>query len=164
MRQGHATKGKKQVGTLACDRRPPIRRSDGEHQALDTLIADAAEMRGELIRAELFAATIQQNGICRSATRLAIQPAEQRRLRIEHLRVARDVSCGALYIVGDQAFGRLCLRAAAAWRDGSESDLHLLNRRVLSPRFVTGVPLLRHGIPTSITELVDSASQLSNIS
>ena len=55
MRQGHPSKGKKQVGTLACGWRPPIRRSDGEHQALDALIADAAKVRGELIRGVVIA-------------------------------------------------------------------------------------------------------------
>jgi hypothetical protein len=72
MRQSHATKGKKQVGTLACGRRPPIRRSDGEHEALDALIPYAAEVCGELIRGVLLAAAIHKNGIRWSAARLAI--------------------------------------------------------------------------------------------
>lgn len=72
MRQGHAAKGKKQVRPLPRRQRPTIRRSDNEHQALDTLVADAAETRGELLRGELLAVTIQQNGIRRSASSLAI--------------------------------------------------------------------------------------------
>src|SRR5258705_1375654 len=57
MRQSHATKGKKQVGTLPRGRRPAIGRSDRQHEPLDTLIANAAELRGELLRGELLAAT-----------------------------------------------------------------------------------------------------------
>ena len=124
MWQGDATKRKKHVGTLASRRRPPIRRSNGEHQTLDSLIADTAEPRSELIRGVLLSATIEQNRIRGSATGLAIQPVEDRRLRIEQLGVARNVSCGALYIVCDQAIAGLGFRAGAAWRDGSKSDLH----------------------------------------
>jgi hypothetical protein len=103
MRQSHATKGKKQVGTLACGRRPPIRRSDGKHQPLNTLVADAAEVRGELIRAVLLAAAIHQNRIRRSATGLAIQPIEQGRFGVEELGLTRDISGRTPYVVGEQA-------------------------------------------------------------
>ena len=89
MWQGDATKRKKHVGTLARGRRPPIRRANGEHQALDSLVADTAEPRSELIRGVLLAATIQQNRIRGSATGLPIQPVEDRRLRIEQLGLAR---------------------------------------------------------------------------
>src|SRR5260370_2936642 len=60
MRQGHATKRKKQIGTLACRRRPPIRRSDAKHQALDSLIADAAEVRRQRVSGVLMDTTIQK--------------------------------------------------------------------------------------------------------
>jgi hypothetical protein len=124
MWQSHATKRKKHVGTLARRRRPPIRGSNGEHQTLDSLVADTAEPRSELIRGVLLAATIQQNRVRGSATGLPIQPVEDRRLRIEQLRLARNVSCGTLYIVSDPAVAGLGFRAGAAWRDGSKSDLH----------------------------------------
>jgi hypothetical protein len=49
MRQSHAPKRKKQVGTLACGSRPPISRPDAQHNPLNTLIADAAQVRGEFL-------------------------------------------------------------------------------------------------------------------
>jgi hypothetical protein len=103
MGQSDATKGKKQVGTLACGRRPPIRRSDGKHQALNTLVTYAAEVRGELIRGVLLAATVEQYRMGRSATGLAIQPIEQGRFGVEELGLTRDVSGRTRYIVGEQA-------------------------------------------------------------
>ena len=72
MRQGHPPQREKQVGTLTRGRRPPIRRSDRKHQALDPLVAESAEMRSELSRGELLAETIEQNGVRRSAASLAI--------------------------------------------------------------------------------------------
>jgi hypothetical protein len=49
MWQSHAPKRKKQVGTLTCGSRPPISRPDAEHKPLGTLIANAAQMLGELL-------------------------------------------------------------------------------------------------------------------
>jgi hypothetical protein len=49
MWQSHVPKRKKQVGTLACGSRPPISRPDAEHKPLGTLIANAAQMLGELL-------------------------------------------------------------------------------------------------------------------
>ena len=152
MRQRHAPKRKKQVGALACDRRPSIRRSDGEHQALNALIADAAELRGELIGRVLLATTIQQDGISWSASGLAIQPIDHRRLRVEQLRVTRKVSCGALYIVGNQTVARLRFRAGAARADGSKGDLHLIELSTPISRLVTGASYFVTEIPSSITD------------
>jgi len=103
MRQGHVPEGKEQIGALTCGRRPPIRRSDSEHQALDALITDAPEVRGELIRGVLLAATVEQYRIGWSPARLAIQPIEQARFGVEELSLTRNVSGRARYIVGEQA-------------------------------------------------------------
>ena len=72
MRQGHPPEGPKEVRSFPRRRRPPIRRSNGEHQTLNSLVAESAEMRGEFFRGELLAAAIQQNGVRRSAAGLAI--------------------------------------------------------------------------------------------
>src|SRR5216683_953101 len=146
MRQGHPPEGKKQIGTLTCGRRPPIRRSDGEHQALDALIANATEVRGELLRGELLAATIQQNGIRRSATRLTIQPIEQGGLGPEKLGVAGNVMGGPLYIVGQQSIGRLSFGTRTSGSDDGESDLHYSKkgRIVLRPGSEDSCQVLEH--------------------
>lgn len=72
MRQGHPPEGPKEIRPFTRRRRPPIRRSDGEHQTLNSLVAESAEVRGEFFRGELLAAAIQQNGVRRSAAGLAI--------------------------------------------------------------------------------------------
>jgi hypothetical protein len=72
MRQGHPPERPKQVRPFPRHWRPAIRRSDGEHEALNSLVAEPAEVRGEFLRGELLAAAIQQNGVRRSAAGVAI--------------------------------------------------------------------------------------------
>src|ERR1700750_2355931 len=50
MRQSHPPEGPKEIRPFTCRRRPPIRRSNGEHQTLNSLVAESAKMRGEFFR------------------------------------------------------------------------------------------------------------------
>jgi hypothetical protein len=156
MRQGDTPKGKKQVGALACCRRPPISRPDAEHQPLGTLVSDTAKVRGELLGAVLLAATIQQNGIGRGTAGLAVQPVEDGGLGLEELRVARDISGGPFYIVAQQTVSGLRFGAGTAWGYGSKGDLHIF----LPVSFAVLVP----GLVVFVTELVDFVPEFSNIS
>ena len=107
MWQGHAAEGKDQVGSLACNPGPPISGPDGEHQALNPLVADSPDIRGELIGGVLLPVAIQQNGIGWSAAGLTVQPLQERSLGVEELRVARGVTRSPLHIVGEQALSSL---------------------------------------------------------
>ncbi len=103
MWQSHAAEGKEKVSALTGHSGPSVGRADGENEALGALIADAPDLRSELLRGELLAAAIQQNGIGRSAAGLTIQPIKERRLGLEELGVAGNVPGNALEIVSEQA-------------------------------------------------------------
>lgn len=101
MRQGQTAKGQKKVGALTCHGGPSIGGTDSEHEALSALIADAPNLRGELLRGVLLAAAIQQDGVGGGAAGLAVQPVENCCLGVEELGVAGDVPGSALDIVGE---------------------------------------------------------------
>ena len=88
MRQRHPPQRKKKVGPLACCSRPPISGPDGKHQTLYTVVANAPDVRCELLGGVLLTATIQQNGIGWDAPGLAVQPVKDGSLGVEELRVA----------------------------------------------------------------------------
>ena len=124
MGQGQTAEGNKEVGALACSNRPPIGRTDSKHEALSPPIANASDLRGELLRGVLLAAAIEQNRIGQGTAWLARQPLEDFCLGIEELGIAGDVPGGAFDIVGEQTIRGLGLGASTAWSDGGKSDLH----------------------------------------
>ena len=69
---------------------PAVGRTDGQHQALRARVAEAADVRGELLRRELLAPAVQQDEDGRGAGGLAIQPCEQRGFGAVGLRLAGE--------------------------------------------------------------------------
>jgi hypothetical protein len=98
--EGQTAKRQKEVGALACNSGPPIDWADGEHKALNAIIANAPNVRRKLLGGVLLAAAIEQNRISGNPAWLAIQPFEDRSLGVKELGIAGHVPRGAFNIVG----------------------------------------------------------------
>jgi len=107
--------------------RPSIGRANGEDQRLCTAIAQATDLRGELLAGQLPASAVEQDQIRRSARGLAIQPSQQRSLRIQMQRLRRGVSRSAGEIIGGKLSGSVRLRTGAGWRHSSKDKFHTIS-------------------------------------
>jgi hypothetical protein len=125
VRQGHAAKGKEKIGALACGRRPSAGGTDGEHKPLNALIANASDVRSELLGGVLLAAAIQQNGVGGGTTGLTVYPIEECGLGVEDLRVAGGVPGCPCNVVIMQTIASLRLGSGLAGNDSSKNQLHL---------------------------------------
>jgi hypothetical protein len=125
VRQGHAAEGKEKISALACGRGPPVGGTDGEHKPLSTLIADASDVRSELLGGVLLTPAIQQNGVGRGTAGLTVQPIEECSLGFEDLRVAGDVASCPCNVVIMQTIASLRLGSGLARKDSSKNQLHL---------------------------------------
>jgi hypothetical protein len=124
MRQRNAAKGEQKIGTLPCRGGPAVRRANRDDQALGAVIAQAAQMCGKLLRGVLLAAAIEQNRLGRGTAGLTVQPIEEGRLRLKDLGLARNITRGAVDIVGKQTVAGLGLGSSAPWSDRAKCDLH----------------------------------------
>ena len=101
MWQSDASQRKQKVRALTCRRRPSVGRTNGDHDPLSTIIANATKMSSELLRGILLSTAVEEYRVSRTAARLPFQPVEDCGLGIEKLRLARHVSRGAFDIVGE---------------------------------------------------------------
>lgn len=125
MRQGQTAEGKKKVGALTCCGGPPIRRTDGEHEALNALIADTPDVRGKLLGGVLLAAAIEQNRVRWRAPPLAFKPIKEGRFGLEEVRFAGNISDDTGNVVRNEDIGRGRFSRGACRRDCSEEELQL---------------------------------------
>ena len=91
---------------------------------LRAVVAQAAKLRGELLRRELPAPAVEQDENGHSTGGLAIQPCEQRGLGAVRLGLAGEEARGAGKEIRRQSSGSAGLGARAGWGDGREDKLH----------------------------------------
>src|ERR1700722_17572171 len=99
MGQSHGAQGEKKIGALFGFSRPSVRRTDGEHHPLGSLITKPPDLTGELLGAVLPPATVKQNRISTGAALLPFDPLKQRLFRFKRLRFARRIPSNAADIV-----------------------------------------------------------------
>jgi hypothetical protein len=124
MRQRNATESEQKIGALPSRGGPAIRWPDGDDQALSAVIAQAAQVRGKLLRGVLLAAAIKQNRLGRRTAGVPVQPVKKSQLGLEDLGLAGNIPGGAIDIVSKQTVGGLGFGSSAPWSDRGKSDLH----------------------------------------
>jgi len=122
--QRDGSKREQQAGARTGCSGPAVGRADGEHQRLRAVVAQAANLRGELLRRELPAPAVEQDESGHSTGGLAIQPCQQRGLGAVRLGLAGEEARGAGKKIRCQSSGSAGLGARAGWGDGREDKLH----------------------------------------
>ncbi len=125
--QGDESEREEEVGASAGGRGPAVGGTDGEDEALGTVVAEAAEASGEVFGGKLQASAIEKNGVGADAAGLLIKRLEQEGFRVEGLCVADDIAGGALHEVCHEAIGGLGLGTRPARRYCRQGDFHRIN-------------------------------------
>lgn len=99
--EGEAAEGEEEVGALVGGGGPAVGGTDGEDEALGSVVAEAADAGSEVLGGELLAAAIEQDAEGADAAGLLVEPGEEGGLGIEDLGVAGDGAVGAGDVVGE---------------------------------------------------------------
>jgi hypothetical protein len=152
MGQRQTAEGKKKVGSLARCSGPSIGGTDSEHETLNSLVTQATDLSGELLRGVLLASAVKQDCISRHAPRLPIQPIEDCHFGVEEQGLAWNVSGGTFDIVGKQTIRDLRFGTSTTRDNAGKNNFHCTfsnfksqHRRIDSPESSTKIsPAVSH--------------------
>ena len=120
--QGHRPEGEQESGSLAGCVTPSVGWPDGKDDLLRAAVATSSEPFGECLGGERTTAAVEQNGHCRCAALLTINPGEEGSFIPETLALALGMGGGPFQVHGGECVKRILGRRTGA--DMSQDDVH----------------------------------------
>jgi len=142
MGQGDQAERQDEGGAGAGGGGPAVVGANGEDDGLGTGVAEAAELGGEVLGGELFAAAVEEDENGGGTGGLAVKPGEESCFGVMGLRFAGEIAGGAGEEVGGEGRGGVRLGAGAGGRNGGQDELHVEGVELVMSKFDGNYELL----------------------